>query len=139
MTDIIDLFKHNHKECVALLTSLQNYYKSDKSALFESIVESIFARMFSLNNESKIIYYAILLVNLCKFEMTLFPPALGRAITTIFNRLDLNGGGMDIECVGRFSDWFAIHLSNYRFIWKWKEWYFNFIQGIRDGIDSIFG
>jgi nuclear cap-binding protein subunit 1 len=29
---------------------------------------------------------------------------------------------MDIELVQRFLDWFAHHLSNFGFTWKWTEW-----------------
>jgi nuclear cap-binding protein subunit 1 len=29
---------------------------------------------------------------------------------------------MDLELVSRFMDWFAHHLSNFGFTWKWTEW-----------------
>ena len=29
---------------------------------------------------------------------------------------------MDLELACRFMDWFAHHLSNFGFTWKWTEW-----------------
>ncbi|RHZ60069.1 hypothetical protein Glove_359g15 [Diversispora epigaea] len=29
---------------------------------------------------------------------------------------------MDVECCYRFWNWFAHHLSNFGFVWNWKDW-----------------
>nr|CAG8621849.1 4413_t:CDS:2 [Entrophospora candida] len=43
---------------------------------------------------------------------------LGKAIGILFRRLDI----MDVECCYRFWNWFAHHLSNFGFLWNWKDW-----------------
>ncbi|CAG8539323.1 2155_t:CDS:10, partial [Scutellospora calospora] len=43
---------------------------------------------------------------------------LGKAIGILFDRL----GVMDVECCYRFWNWFAHHLSNFGFVWNWKDW-----------------
>ena len=45
-------------------------------------------------------------------------PTLGRAMRWTYEHLqDLEG-----ELNMRFSTWFAIHLSNFGFTYKWDEW-----------------
>ncbi|CAI2183506.1 14196_t:CDS:10 [Funneliformis geosporum] len=36
----------------------------------------------------------------------------------LFDRVDI----MDVECCYRFWNWFSHHLSNFSFIWNWKDW-----------------
>lgn len=45
-------------------------------------------------------------------------PSLGRAIRFLFKHVDV----LDLELQYRFLDWFAHHLSNFEFRWKWNEW-----------------
>ncbi|CAG8487792.1 2780_t:CDS:10, partial [Acaulospora morrowiae] len=40
------------------------------------------------------------------------------AIGILFDRLDF----MDVECCYRFWNWFSHHLSNFGFVWNWKDW-----------------
>ena len=45
-------------------------------------------------------------------------PTLGRAIRWLYGRLrELKG-----QERMRFSEWFALHLSNFGFTYKWEEW-----------------
>ena len=46
-------------------------------------------------------------------------PTLGRAIRWVYEHLDDMQGELNM----RFSTWFAIHLSNFGFAYKWDEWY----------------
>jgi len=48
--------------------------------------------------------------------------ALGKSVRSIFTMMD-EDGGMDVECVRRVAEWFSLHLSNYKYGWKWTEWY----------------
>lgn len=29
---------------------------------------------------------------------------------------------LDAEGLRKFAEWFAMHLSNYNFVWRWPEW-----------------
>lgn len=29
---------------------------------------------------------------------------------------------MDVACIQRFAEWFALHLSNFDFKWEWADW-----------------
>lgn len=46
-------------------------------------------------------------------------PTLGRGIRWLYERLD----GVKGEIIMRFASWFAIHLSNFGFTYKWEEWF----------------
>jgi nuclear cap-binding protein subunit 1 len=50
-------------------------------------------------------------------------PALGRGIRWVYENLeDLKG-----EVNMRFSSWFAVHLTNFGFTYKWDEWFFSLL------------
>lgn len=44
---------------------------------------------------------------------------LAQAVDLIMAKID----EMDVECVDRFSEWFAYHLANFDFKWDWNSWY----------------
>jgi nuclear cap-binding protein subunit 1 len=126
ITDTIRIFSLNHKECSKLLLktdSLLNidFIERQGIQIYEAIVEAIFSEMFRLpKTHERFVYYTTLIIDLCKESLDKIPSALGRSIKIIFKRLQ----GMDIECVKRFSDFFAIHLSNFGFSWRWADWEF---------------
>ncbi|CAG8720387.1 3359_t:CDS:10, partial [Cetraspora pellucida] len=69
--------------------------------LEQIIVEEIFSHIFRLPQPRfKPIFYHSLLTEICK-SMHDF---------------------MDVECCYRFWNWFAHHLSNFGFVWNWKDW-----------------
>lgn len=72
-------------------------------------------------SREKLIYYSVLVVGMCKADSG-FPSALGKSVRSVFSAMD-NQGGMDCECVRRIGEWFSIHLSNFKYGWKWSEWY----------------
>lgn len=117
--DIITLYSHNHKECVAYLMRLVAL--TDKSLLYQTIMEVLIQELLRLpSSTEKSIYYAIIVVGMCKGDPT-FPSSLAKAMLILFYRMDLEGG-MDVECARRLGEWFAIHLSNFKYKWKWTEW-----------------
>lgn len=82
-------------------------------------VDAVFSQLFQLPTpEHKLVYYHALLTECCKLAPAAIAPSLGRAIRFLYNNLET----MDLELSNRFLDWFAHHLSNFGFTWKWSEW-----------------
>ncbi|KAJ4302240.1 Nuclear cap-binding protein subunit 1 [Collariella sp. IMI 366227] len=82
-------------------------------------VDAVFSQLFLLPNaEHKLVYYHSVLTEACKLAPAAIAPSLGRAIRYLYR----NSPRMDLELVSRFIDWFAHHLSNFGFTWKWAEW-----------------
>ncbi|KAJ3255331.1 Nuclear cap-binding protein subunit 1 [Boothiomyces macroporosus] len=129
--DIIRMFSLNHKECAFILLNTEQYFNTsyiEQQAIqvYEAVIEAIFQEMFRLPKcHERFVYYSTLIIDLCKESLDKIPSVLGRSIKLLFARLDSeNGiGGMDVECIKRFSDFFARHLSNFGYSWKWSEWF----------------
>ena len=82
-------------------------------------VDAVFSQIFTLPNpEHKLVYYHSVLTEACKLAPAAIAPSLGRAIRYLYR----NAPRMDWELAYRFMDWFAHHLSNFGFTWKWTEW-----------------
>ncbi|KAJ5675907.1 hypothetical protein N7462_008804 [Penicillium macrosclerotiorum] len=82
-------------------------------------VDAVFSQLYQLpTSEHKLVYYHSLLTECCKIAPAAIAPSLGRAIRFLYNNLET----MDLELSMRFLDWFAHHLSNFGFTWKWSEW-----------------
>ena len=82
-------------------------------------VDAVFSQLLQLPSaEHKLVYYHAVLTEACKIAPAAIAPSLGRAIRWLY----LNVEAMDLELVYRFMDWFAHHLSNFGFTWKWTEW-----------------
>ncbi|KAJ5552886.1 hypothetical protein N7494_002264 [Penicillium frequentans] len=82
-------------------------------------VDAVFSQLYQLPTpEHKLVYYHALLTECCKIGPAAIAPSLGRAIRFLYNNLET----MDLELSNRFLDWFAHHLSNFGFTWKWSEW-----------------
>ncbi|KAJ3178861.1 Nuclear cap-binding protein subunit 1 [Gaertneriomyces sp. JEL0708] len=130
VNDVVALFSHNHKETTRILYYLNNWLNAEylKNAEYNhmaSIVEQLFANLFSLPVPAeRKMYYTTLLIDLVREDLERVPKVLGRAVRTLFSRLDSSDGtgGMDVELIQRFAEWFSIHLSNYGFVWKWADW-----------------
>jgi nuclear cap-binding protein subunit 1 len=82
-------------------------------------VDAVFSQLFQLPRpEHKPVYYHSVLTEACKIAPAAIAPSLGRAIRYLYR----NAGLIDLELSSRFLDWFAHHLSNFGFTWKWTEW-----------------
>lgn len=82
-------------------------------------VDAVFSQLFQLPTpEHKLVYYHSVLTESCKIAPAAIAPSLGRAIRYLYRSVD----SMDLELSYRFMDWFAHHLSNFGFTWKWTEW-----------------
>lgn len=83
-------------------------------------VDAVFSQLFRLPApEHKLVYYHSVLTECCKIAPAAIAPSLGRAIRFLYMSLDV----LDLDLTHRFLDWFAHHLSNFGFTWKWSEWY----------------
>lgn len=82
-------------------------------------VDAVFSQLLQLPSpEHKLVYYHSVLTEACKQAPAAIAPSLGRAIRFLYRHQPR----MDLELVSRFTDWFAHHLSNFGFTWKWTEW-----------------
>ncbi|KAF4595029.1 cap binding protein [Ophiocordyceps camponoti-floridani] len=82
-------------------------------------VDTVFSQLFLLPNpDCKVVYYHSVLTEACKLAPAAIAPSLGRAIRYLYR----NSPRMDLELSHRFLEWFAHHLSNFGFTWKWAEW-----------------
>ena len=82
-------------------------------------VDAVFSQLFQLPcPEHKLVYYHSVLTEACKIAPAAIAPSLGRAIRYLYRNSHL----IDLELANRFTDWFAHHLSNFGFTWKWTEW-----------------
>lgn len=83
------------------------------------VIDAVFSQMFTLPTpEHKLVYYHSVITEACKIAPAAIAPSLGRAIRFLFRNID----DMDLELNYRYMDWFAHHLSNFEFRWKWTEW-----------------
>jgi nuclear cap-binding protein subunit 1 len=83
-------------------------------------VDAVFSQLLLLPApEHKLVYYHSVLTEACKIAPAAIAPSLGRAIRYLYKNVDY----MDLELEYRFMDWFAHHLSNFGFTWKWTEWW----------------
>ncbi|KAJ3232685.1 Component of the cap-binding complex (CBC) [Chytriomyces hyalinus] len=125
--DTIHLLSHNHIECSHFLLNLDKFHKETDYNFHQAIVENLIRELIKLPRSQELsVYYATLLFDLCKGAPSKVPSAMGRSLRIIFSRMDSEGsgvgGGMDVECVRRFGEWFAHHLSNFNYTWKWADW-----------------
>ncbi|KAE8388863.1 MIF4G like-domain-containing protein [Aspergillus alliaceus] len=82
-------------------------------------VDAVFSQLFQLPSpEHKLVYYHSVLTECCKIAPAAIAPSLGRAIRFLYRSLET----IDLDLSHRFLDWFAHHLSNFGFTWKWSEW-----------------
>ncbi|KAI1924568.1 Nuclear cap-binding protein subunit 1 [Ophidiomyces ophidiicola] len=82
-------------------------------------LDAVFSQLLQLpNSEHKLVFYHSLLTEACKLAPAAIAPSLGRAIRFLYR----NSDKLDLALTYRFLDWFAHHLSNFGFTWKWTEW-----------------
>ena len=85
------------------------------------VVDAVFSRIFKLPMPNwPIVFYDSVIIESCKMAPASIAPSLGRAIRYLFNGNEVEM--MDLELAQRFWEWFAHHLSNFEFRWKWAEW-----------------
>jgi nuclear cap-binding protein subunit 1 len=66
----------------------------------------------------KQVYYAALIIELCKAESSNYSQTLKKAVHILFEHLH----DMDVGLIARLWNWFSHHLSNVGFDWDWDAW-----------------
>jgi nuclear cap-binding protein subunit 1 len=66
----------------------------------------------------KQVYFAALIIELCKGENSSTSQSLKKAVHILFERLV----DMDVGLIARLYNWFSHHLSNVGFEWDWEAW-----------------
>jgi nuclear cap-binding protein subunit 1 len=140
LNDTINILDYNRQATAKFLIELDRYFAPNtfvkRATPFDKlrdaagdkntwkpedvIVDAAFAMLMQLPSpEHKLVYYHAVLTEACKLAPAAVAPSLGRAIRYLYRNVDK----MDLELAQRFLDWFAHHLSNFGFTWKWTEWY----------------
>lgn len=140
ISDSIDLFHTNRRECIRLLFTLDEVFsehtfdsldssretlepelaeKAPVLNLYCLITEAIFRKLFQLPKPSnKSAYYGVLFFEAFKSLPKVFPAIFKKAVDILFAKAK----EMDVECVERFYTWFSQHLSNFDYKWDWNGW-----------------
>ncbi|KAF7185675.1 Nuclear cap-binding protein subunit 1 [Pseudocercospora fuligena] len=139
VTDTINILDFNRNVVAKYLNEIDCFWAPDtfvkRSTTFDKLrdlpegkpkwkpedvaIDAIFSQIFQLpTSEHRVVYYHSLITESCKISPGAIAPTLGRAIRLLFRNLEQ----MDMELSYRFMDWFAHHLSNFEFRWKWSEW-----------------
>ncbi|KAJ3783585.1 MIF4G like-domain-containing protein [Lentinula aff. detonsa] len=136
---MIDIFEVNRKEAARLLLEYPKWvapgtFKPKPGApppemehlvnhdwqLESTLLETMLGASLVLPQSSQAqIYYDSLITEVCKLSPSTVGPAVGKSIRKLYSSLT---DGLDVEIERRFSEWFAIHMSNFNFQWVWKEW-----------------
>ncbi|KIM25191.1 hypothetical protein M408DRAFT_331298 [Serendipita vermifera MAFF 305830] len=134
--DVIDIYEINRKEAARILLDIDRWFTRgtfrtrlapgsvDEATtgvqLELSVMETVLSNMLILPQpKHKPAYYHALITEVCKLSAATIGPAVGKSIRKIYGLL---GEGLDVELARRFSDWFAVHMSNFAYQWVWKEW-----------------
>lgn len=134
--DIVDIYEINRKEGARILLDVARWFTrgtyrprpgtapTEEAAigvqLELSVMETILSNMLVLPQpRHKPVYYHALITEICKLSPSTTGPAVGKSVRKLYAFL---GEGLDVEIARRFSDWFAVHMSNFGYQWVWKEW-----------------
>ncbi|KAG9017386.1 hypothetical protein FRB95_000806 [Tulasnella sp. JGI-2019a] len=144
MVDMLNIYEVNRKEGARLLLDLPRWwaYRTFKGrddiqgeegketmqwVLECTAVETVLSTAFLLpTSPHSSVYYYALIAELCKLSPTTVGPAVGKSIRRLYKCLgdetDAESAILDVEVARRFTEWFAVHMSNFGFNWVWKEW-----------------
>lgn len=119
-----------------------------ENTIMEIILSNLFATPFA---PAKHIYYHSLIGELCRISPQTVAPALGKCIRKLYAGLGKDPAAaqaeegtivLGAEGIRRYAQWFAVHLSNFGFHWRWPEWYvewhFRQLPHTSDGADQPF-
>lgn len=104
----------------ALLDEILSYPSGEATWKVEDIaLEAVLGELLRLPAPIyPTVYYDSIMIEACIMAPQAIAPVLGRALRFLF----INCAALDTELFFRVTDWFAHHVSNFGFTWKWKEW-----------------
>lgn len=124
ISDTISSLKDNHSLAAAVLLSFSfskvEPFVNDMQT-YALAIRAILSKMAHLPmTDDSILYYHVLLIDLCCMEDSQAPLKLLIAVEQMFAVADK----YDAEVFDRWTDWFARHLSNFGYKWNWDDWVF---------------
>lgn len=114
LLDVLFYLNGCRKECAAYMVGLPVPFR------YEYIMaETVFSQLLLPPKPPfRLIYYTVVMVDLCKALPGAFPAVVAGAVRALFQRV----AEMDVECRTRLVQWLSHHLSNFQFVWPWEEW-----------------
>jgi hypothetical protein len=115
LRQLIENFELNHRKLaeILLISTPETIGHPEKI-----VCEFLFGELLAARPEGlSPICHEIVLMNCCRL-VSLFPPIMAKSLFALVIRLDEFG----LVKICRLADWFALHLSNFDFKWKWTEW-----------------
>ncbi|KAG6549752.1 hypothetical protein Mapa_008732 [Marchantia paleacea] len=114
LLDVLYFLSGCRKECAAYMVGLPVPFRYEYL-----MAETVFSQLLLLPAPPfKLIYYTVVMVDLCKALPGAFPAVVAGAVRSLFAKV----GDMDVECRTRLVQWLSHHLSNFQFVWPWEEW-----------------
>ncbi|WOK93579.1 ABH1 [Canna indica] len=114
LLDVLLFFNGCRKECASYMASLPVPFRYEYL-----MAETIFSQILFLPQPPfKPIYYALVIIDLCKALPGAFPAVVAGAVRALFDRI----ADLDMDCRTRLILWFSHHLSNFQYFWPWEEW-----------------
>lgn len=105
---LIHAFSLSHKDCAKLLVGMAEELMVDCSPLFAEVLLSLLLTLPSPKHKQ--MYYASVIIDMCKV-VTSFPPALEKALNSLFGRLPR----LDVHLADRLARWLGFHISHFSF------------------------
>eukprot|EP00271_Cylindrocystis_brebissonii_P014828 TRINITY_DN36413_c0_g1_i1.p1 TRINITY_DN36413_c0_g1~~TRINITY_DN36413_c0_g1_i1.p1 ORF type:complete len:998 (+),score=280.61 TRINITY_DN36413_c0_g1_i1:180-3173(+) len=114
LLDVLFYLNGCRRECAAYMAGLPVPFR------YEFVMaETVFSQLLLLPRPPfKLIYYTVVMVDLCKALPGAFPSVVASAVKLLFERV----GECDVECRWRLVQWLSHHLSNLGFVWPWDKW-----------------
>ncbi|KAL2649459.1 hypothetical protein R1flu_017587 [Riccia fluitans] len=114
LLDVVFFLNGCRKECAAYMVGLPVPFRYEYL-----MAETVFSQLLLLPSPPfKLIYYTVVMVDLCKALPGAFPAVVAGAVRSLFAKV----ADMDVECRARLVQWLSHHLSNFQFVWPWEEW-----------------
>lgn len=112
---LVESMELNHRRCAEqLLVGIPSRFSSPEKI----VVQFLFGELLRnrVNGMTPLVYES-LLIDACRLSRS-FPPAMARGLGALYERLDELG----FVATDRLAAWFAHHLSNFDYKWKWDNW-----------------
>ncbi len=112
---VLETYEINHPKLASVILSVPPESIGHPEKI---VAEFLFGELIrTRHNGIKQVLYEVVLMDCCRITR-LFPPIMARALLSLFKEIE------SLDAVQRLllADWFAHHLSNFDFKWKWDEW-----------------